>query len=484
MKLANTLTSTLEEFVPLKPGHVSVYLCGVTPYSASHIGHAMSAIVYDVLVRYLRWPGNRAGGLEVTYVSNYTDVDDKLIDRGAELNMDPLALANVNIEQWEREQAALGLLPPDVRPRVSTEIPAIIALIEQIIANGHAYATPLGNVYFRVTSKADYGKLSHRTIDQLRTGTRFEPGDDKEFALDFALWKTAKPGEPHWTSPWGEGRPGWHIECSAMSQRYLGDTFDIHGGGVDLVFPHHENEVAQSEAATGKPFARLWMHNGMVLRDGEKMSKSLGNTVTVEDALERWSPDAIRVFSLSSQYRTPNNLTDEALEAAGRAVDRLATALEAKNAAAPGAPAVDASDAREHFVAALEDDLNTAQALAALFELARAINRGRDEGLDISAAQHALYELAWVLGLRLERESAATAIDAGALAEVAARFGVPVAVGATAAPGKLVDALLARRSEARAARDFATGDAIRAALEAAGIEVKDTPAGATWSVRA
>ncbi len=478
MRLSDSLTGQTLELEPLRPGHVGVYVCGVTPYSASHIGHAMSAIVYDVLVRYLRWPGNRAGGLEVTYVSNYTDVDDKLIDRGAELGIDPLALANVNIEQWEREQAALGLLPPDVRPRVSTEIPAIIALIERIIANGHAYATPLGNVYFRVNSKPDYGKLSGRTIDQLRTGTRFEPGDDKEFALDFALWKAMKPGEPHWPSPWGEGRPGWHIECSAMSQRYLGDTFDIHGGGVDLVFPHHENEVAQSEAATGKPFARLWVHNGMVLRDGEKMSKSLGNFVTVEDALAKWSADAIRVFALSSQYRKPNNLTDEALEAAGRAVDRLATALEAKNVAADGAAAVDASETRERFVEALEDDLNTSQALATLFDLARAINRGRDEGLDIGPAQHVLYELAWVLGLRLERESVATAIDAEALAGVAATYGV-----ASGAEAQTVDALLAKRAEARAARDFATGDAIRAALEGLGIEIKDTPQGAEWVVR-
>ncbi len=478
MRLSDTMSGQTIELEPLRPGHVGVYVCGVTPYSASHIGHAMSAIVYDVLVRYLRWPSNRAGGYEVRYVSNYTDVDDKLIDRGAELGVDPLVLANQNIEQWEREQEALGLLPPDVRPRVSTEIPAIIALIEQIIANGHAYATPAGNVYFRVQSKADYGKLSGRTIDQLRSGTRFEPGEDKEFALDFALWKAMKPGEPHWSSPWGEGRPGWHIECSAMSQRYLGDTFDIHGGGVDLVFPHHENEVAQSEAATGKPFARLWVHNGMVLRDGEKMSKSLGNFVTVEDALERWSPDAIRVFALSSQYRTPNNLTNEALDAAGRAVDRLATALEAKNTAERGAPSVDASEARARFIDALEDDLNTAQALAAMFDLARAINRGRDEGLDIGAAQHVLYELAWVLGLRLERESLAQAVDEAALAEVAARFGVTAGAGAEA-----VEGLLTRRAEARAARDFATGDAIRAALDRIGIEIKDTPQGAEWSVR-
>jgi cysteinyl-tRNA synthetase len=263
-----------------------------------------------------------------------------------------------------------------------------------------------------------------------------------------------------------------------MSQRYLGDTFDIHGGGIDLIFPHHENEVAQSEAATGKTFANLWVHNGMVLRDNEKMSKSLGNVVTVEDALTRWSPDAIRVFALSSQYRTPNNLTDDALEAAGRAVDRLATALEAKSVAPDGASEVDPSEPRERFIEALEDDLNTAQALAALFELARAINRGRDDALDVTQAQHVLYELAWILGLRLEREQVTTAIDAAGLANLAAEHGVEAG-----AEADVIEALLGKRAEARKARDFATGDAIRGALEGLGIEVKDTAQGAEWTVR-
>jgi cysteinyl-tRNA synthetase len=477
VKLTNTLSGKLEQLEPLEPGLVRIYVCGVTPYSQSHIGHAMSAIVYDVLVRYLRWSGNPAGGLEVRYVTNYTDVDDKLIERGRDLERDPLELARANIEQWELEQRALGLLEPDVRPRVTEEIPAIIALIERIVAAGHAYATPSGDVYFRVRSKPDYGKLSHRNIEQLRTGTRFEPGEGKEFALDFALWKAEKPGEPSWPSPWGPGRPGWHIECSAMAERYLGPQFDIHGGGTDLVFPHHENEIAQSEAA-GDGFARLWMHNGMVLRDGEKMSKSIGNVVNVEDALARWSPDAIRMFALGSHYRKPNNLTDEAMEAAERGVERLATALEATNTA-PRGEDVDASPERARFVEAMEDDLNTSAALAALFDLARAINRGRDEAHDIADAQRELHELAYVLGLRLVRDAREN-LDAEALAGLAARFGLE---GANGDPHETIEALLAHREQARRSRDFATSDAVRNALAQAGIEVKDTPEGATWSVR-
>ena len=322
MRLTNTLSGAVEELEPLESGKIGIYVCGVTPYAGSHIGHAMYAIVYDVLVRYLRWPGNRAGGFDVTYVSNYTDVDDKIIERGHEQGRDPLELAQEHIDQWEREQTALGLLAPDVRPRVTEEIEAIVALIERIIEHDHAYATPQGNVYYRVRSKPDYGKLSRCDIDQLLTGTRFEPGEDKEFPLDFALWKAAKPGEPSWPSPWGDGRPGWHIECSAMSQRYLGDAFDIHGGGLDLVFPHHENEIAQSEAA-GAPFARLWVHNGLVQQGGEKMARSVGNVLTVEEALNRWSPDAIRLFVLNSHYRSPSVASDEAMQAAVQGAERL-----------------------------------------------------------------------------------------------------------------------------------------------------------------
>jgi cysteinyl-tRNA synthetase len=481
LRLHNTLTGAVEAVVPLTPGRLGIYVCGVTPYSESHIGHAMSAIVYDVLVRYLRWPGNSFGGLDATYVTNYTDVDDKLIDRGHELGIDPLQLAEQNIVQWEDEQARLGLVPPDVRPRVSTHIPQIIALTERLVANGHAYATPTGDVYFRVRSDADYGKLSHRNIEELRTGTRFEPGEEKEFALDFALWKAAKPGEPAWPSPWGAGRPGWHIECSAMAQQHLGDTIDIHGGGLDLQFPHHENEIAQSESATGKPFARIWMHNGLVQRDGEKMSKSIGNVVSVREALERWSPDALRLFVLTSHYRSPNNLTDEAIEAATRAVERLAAVLQL-NGGMDSDAAVDASAERARFVAAMDDDLGTAQALAALFDLARAINRGHDGYLDITAAQATLRELADVLGLSLEpTEGAAAAdLDAVALAKLAKRFEV-VCGGTDAA--STIDALLAHREEARKTRNFAVADGIRAGLAEAGVEIEDTPNGPRWSAR-
>ena len=496
MRLYNTLTSTVDDWAPMQAGRVGIYVCGVTPYSESHIGHAMSAIVYDVLVRYLRWGGNSFGGMQVTYVSNYTDVDDKLIVRGHELGIDPLELADQNIAQWEAEQAQLGLIPPDVRPRVTREIEAILSLTEQLIANGAAYSTPAGDVYFRVRSDDDYGKLSHRNIEELRSGTRFEPGDEKEFPLDFALWKGAKPGEPSWPSPWGEGRPGWHIECSAMAQRYLGDTFDIHGGGLDLVFPHHENEVAQSESATGKPFARVWMHNGLVRLDGEKMSKSLGNVISVREALERWTSDALRLFVLSSHYRSPNNVTDDALVSAQRGIDRLTAALRPFD----GAPNPDeqelrdhhgypiagplvrpADTARERFVEAIEDDVNTSQAIAALFDLVREINRRRDAAQDAVAEQHTLHELANLLGLQLAEADSEADLDVVALSKLAKQFEV-VCGGTDAA--STIEALLAHREEARQTRNFAVADGIRNGLAAAGVEVEDTAAGARWSPRA
>jgi cysteinyl-tRNA synthetase len=481
LHLYNTLTGKVEAVQPVTPGHIGLYVCGVTPYAESHVGHAMSLIVYDALVRYLRWPGNSAGGLDVTYVSNYTDVEDKLIARGAELGVDPLALANQNIAQWEDEQRALGLLLPDERPRVTTHMREIIALTERLVANGYAYATTAGDVYFRVRKDDDYGKLSHRNIEELRSGTRFDPDEGKEFPLDFALWKASRPGEPHWPSPWGEGRPGWHIECSAMAQRYLGDTFDIHGGGLDLVFPHHENEIAQSESATGKPFARLWMHNGLVLRDGEKMSKSIGNVVSVRDALERWSPDALRLFVLSSSYRSPNNLTDEAMNAATRGVERLASALRQESTAlAAGGSDLDHALARTQFVEAMDDDLNTAQALAAMFDLARTINRERDAGQDVRAAQTTLRELAGVLGLTLEAPARPADLDVVALSKLAKRY--QVVCGGTDADST-IEALLAHREEARKTRNFAVADGIRSGLADAGVEIEDTPSGPRWSAR-
>ncbi len=490
MRLLNTLTGDLDELTPTD-GHVGIYVCGVTPYDSAHVGHAMSLIVYDVLVRYLRWTGNPAGGYDVTWVSNYTDVDDKLIERGAELGRDPIELAAANIDAWEREQDALGLLSPDVRPRVTLEIDNIIATIEQIIEHGYAYPTADGDVYFRVRAKEDYGKLAHRKIEDLRSGTRFEPGEGKEFPLDFALWKAHKPGEPSWPSPWGEGRPGWHIECSAMAQRYLGEAFDIHGGGTDLVFPHHENEIAQAEAAAPpdatEAFARLWVHNGMIQRNHEKMSKSTGNVVTVEDALERWGPDAIRLFVLNSQYRSVNNLTDEAMDAASAGVERLRNALlppPETSADTHDFRAAVAIDFANDFVESMEDDLSTPRALAGLFGYARAINseRGQSTGASIEAAQGRFRELAGVLGLRLDEPAsdAAGLLDAAAISKLASELEV-------ACSGKDVDhtieALIERREAARSARDFALSDRIRDDLAALGIVLQDTAEGTRWSAQ-
>ena len=479
MRLTDTMSRELREIEPAQAGSVGIYVCGVTPYAEAHVGHAMSLIVYDVLVRYLRWDGNPAGGYTVTFVTNYTDVDDKLIERAAELNRDPLELGTENIERWEREQIELGIAPPNERPRVTGEIETITSTIARIIEEGYAYVTPGGDVYYRVRAKDDYGKLSHRDIEELRTGTRGEPGKDKEFPLDFSLWKAQKPGEPAWPSPWSDGRPGWHIECSAMAQCYLGDTFEIHGGGVDLIFPHHENEIAQAEAATGEPFARLWMHNGMVQFENEKMAKSTGNVVTVADALGRWRPDALRLFVLNSYYRGPNNLTEEAMGAATRGIERFEGALEAFDAPA-GAERLDSGDTRARFVEAMENDLGTPQALAALFDLARAINRGRDDGRDVTPAQAELRELTSVLGLRLEGDAAAVVeLDVVALSKLAAEL--DVVCGGTDAEST-IEALIERRAAARAERDFAFSDRIRDELAALQVALEDTPDGTHWSV--
>ena len=458
MRLQNTLTGEIEELVPVVPGEIGIYVCGVTPYDSAHVGHAMSLIVYDVLVRYLRWRG-----LRVTFVSNYTDVDDKLIERGAALGIDPLELANRNIAQWEDEQERLGLLKPDVRPRVSTHIEEIKTMIEEIVANGFGYATPSGDVYFHVDRKADYGKLSHRNIEDLRTGTRFEPGEEKEFPFDFALWKAAKPGEPAWDSPWGKGRPGWHIECSAMARRYLyaagHEEFDIHGGGLDLIFPHHENEIAQSEAAAGRDhdvFARLWMHNGMVQRDGEKMSKSIGNVVSVEAALERWSPDAIRLYVLTSRYRAATNLTDEAMAAATAGIKRLSVALSRERGESTH-PTAQVTQYEGRFIAEMENDLGTPRAIAVLFDMVTDINRLADTGAAVGPLQNKLRELAGVLGLSLTDEERDDAAE--------------------------IEQLLLERTTSRASKNFARADEIRAELDARGIVIEDTPQGARWSVR-
>ena len=451
MKLSDTLTGEKREFAP-SGDEVRIYVCGVTPYSSAHVGHAMSYIVFDVLHRYLEFRGFR-----VRRVQNFTDIDDKLIERAAQEGVAVEALAERRIAEYFEDMAALNIREADAYPRATQELPKIIEMTAGLIASGHAYESG-GDVYFRVRSDEEYGKLSRRSLDAMRAGARVEPGVSKEHPMDFALWKSAKAGEPAWESPWGAGRPGWHIECSAMALRYLGESVDIHGGGQDLVFPHHENEIAQSEAFTGKrPFARFWLHNGLLNMDAQKMSKSLGNLVTISEALQRYSADAIRLSVLNAHYRSPGYYSDEALAGAERAAARLRQAF-----AAPANPDADAAldprPARERFVEAMDDDLNTPQAVAALFDLAREINRESGEGRGAAAAQETLRELAGTLGLTL-REPAA-AVDA----EFAAR----------------VDALVARRGELRAVRDFAGADAVRAELAALGVELTDSPSGTTW----
>ncbi len=451
MKLYNTMTQQVAEFVPLRDDEVTMYVCGVTPYDEAHIGHAMSAIVFDVLRRYLEYRGYR-----VRHVRNFTDIDDKIIDRARELGEDPLALARRYAARYVEDMEALNVLPPTVAPYATEEIPTIIEMVQGLLAKGYAYIAG-GDVYFRVTRKPDYGKLSHQSLETIVAGMRIEPGEGKEHPADFALWKAAKPGEPAWDSPWGPGRPGWHIECSAMAVRYLGPSIDIHGGGTDLIFPHHENEIAQSEAYTGVvPFVNFWVHNGMMRMHGDKMSKSLGNFITIREAVERYGADALRLFILSGTYSKPLNFTEEAVRGhrAGAARLRLA-------ARRPGRPTsgveVDPEPFRRAFEAAMDDDLNTSGAIAALYDLAAAINRGRDAGHGIALAQAMLLELAGVLGLRLEE-----------------------AEGETLAARPFIDLLVEVRAELRAAKHYQLADRIRARLAELGVTLEDSPSGTTW----
>ena len=451
MKLYNTLSGQVEKFVPADANEVKMYVCGVTPYSATHVGHALSYVVFDTLRRYLEHKGYR-----VRHVQNFTDVDDKIIQRAQESGVSEDELVEEFIGDYFKTMDALNIQRAAEYPRATREIPRIIDAIAGLIDRGHAYPAA-GDVYFRVTSKDDYGKLSHRTLDSMIAGARIQVDENKEHPMDFVLWKGAKPGEPSWESPWGPGRPGWHIECTAMSLEYLGEQLDIHGGGQDLVFPHHENEIAQSECYTGaKPFARYWMHNGLLQLGSDKMSKSLGNLVSVVEALERYSPDAMRLYFLSSHYRSPLAYSDEGAAAIERSLDRIRHALTPSNGSGPQ---VDPSSHAARFATAMDDDLNTPQAVAALFDLARDINRGRDAGQSVDEGQATLRELGGVLGLTF----AERASSAGELA---------------AAP--FIDLLVSVRSELRAARQFALADQIRDSLAEQGVALEDGPQGTQW----
>ena len=451
MKLHNTLSGKKEPF-STSDGKVRMYVCGITPYAASHIGHAMFAIVFDVVRRYLEFKG-----FEIRHVQNFTDVDDKMIQAAAESGIPIRELAERNIQQYLDEMDQLNALRAHVYPKATEEIPKIIEMIEGLVATEFAYPKG-GDVYFRVRADKDYGRLSHRALDSMMAGARVDIDESKEYERDFALWKGQKPGEPAWDSPWGPGRPGWHIECSAMASAYLGETIDIHGGGQDLIFPHHENELAQSESySDSKPFVRFWMHNGLLRFGDDKMSKSLGNIVSVKEALESFSPDALRLFFLSSHYRSPLVYSEHNVEAQERASERLKAALRLSTTTS-GDQRLEAERFRERFVEAMDDDLNTPRALAAIFDLAREINRGREERSDVSDAQAVLRELADVVGLRL-----------------AGPEGHP---SANIAP--FVDLLIDVRADLRQAGQYDLADKIRDQLHSLGVMVEDSSEGTQW----
>ncbi len=471
------MTSEKEIFAPLHPPAVGIYVCGPTVYDMSHVGHARVYVAFDVVVRHLRRRGHR-----VTYVRNYTDVDDKIIKRALDLGQKPSEVSERFIREYQTDMATLGVAPADVEPKVTEHVPEIVALIGRLVDAGLAYPSE-GDVYFAVRKFPSYGKLSHRRLDDLKAGARVEPGEQKRDPLDFALWKGAKPGEPSWPSPWGAGRPGWHIECSAMSEKYLGTTFDIHAGGKDLVFPHHENEIAQSEGASGQPFARIWMHNGFVTLDEEKMSKSLGNFFTIRDVTAKFEPEALRLFLLGTHYRSPINFSDKALAEAERRLDYFYETLAKADALAAGAVPADPAAAEaitSAFDEALDDDFNTPEALAVLSppftklnELAEKPGKGTQRAASQALAatlSKALREVGAVLGLY---QRPPPEYLAERRAHLAVRRGLDVA---------RVEALIAERTEARKAKDFARGDALRRDLAALGVEIMDGPTGTTWKI--
>jgi cysteinyl-tRNA synthetase len=465
MKVYNTLSRQKEEFVP-QGDEVKIYVCGITPYDDAHIGHAMSYIIFDVIRRYLK-----SSGYRFRYVQNITDIDDKIINRANSLGIPASELVKKYTDSFFEDMAALNILPADVYPRATGEIKKIIEVVQGLVDKGYAYEAD-GSVYFRVRQAADYGKLANRNLDSMMAGARIEAGKDKEHPMDFTLWKASKPGEPSWPSPWGLGRPGWHIECSAMSLKYLGDTLDIHGGGQDLIFPHHENEIAQSESFTGKrPFVRYWLHNGLLQFGEEKMSKSLGNLITIKEALKRYSADAIRIFVLSSHYRSPLTYSEEALEAAERGAERLRIAVSRDNPNGGKGKALDAVSYQQKFIEAMDDDFNTPQALGVLFSLAREINQAADAGISIENAQNTLVSLAReILGLKLLRTIIKIVSEKISIREIVNGRVVPDTVKAR------VIRLAEERVKCRRERKWQRADAIRNKLTELGIALEDTKA--------
>ncbi len=499
MKIYNTLTRKKDEFVPLTPGEIRMYVCGVTVYDLSHIGHARFAIAFDAIRRYLAFAGHR-----VTFVQNFTDVDDKIIRRAQAEGVAASVISERYIDAYREDMAALGVLPPDVEPKATAHIPQMVGLIERLVALGVAYVVD-GDVYFEVARFPGYGKLSGKNLDELLAGARVNVDERKRDPRDFALWKSSKPGEPAWNSPWGPGRPGWHIECSAMAMQYLGESFDIHGGGEDLIFPHHECEIAQSEAATGRPFARYWMHNGFVNMGAEKMSKSLGNTVSIRDLVDRHDPEAIRLSLIGTHYRAPVEWTEDAVADSARALERLRDLvhgerdLEDEPSSEPGLLPEQVSALTARFRGAMDDDFNTPQALAAIFDLASALYTYRDQMLQgkrpagpFREGIAALTAHARALGL-LEmpaRQPEGWGFiprfhdGAGRARPKPHRFftapGDQARGDSWASALARIEALVKQREEARQRREWARADEIRAELGAIGARIEDTPAGTRW----
>lgn len=454
----NSLTRQKEAFKPLETNKVNMYVCGVTVYDYCHLGHARTYVAFDVIIRYLRWRG-----YNVNYVRNITDIDDKIIKRANEQKADFQQVVDTFTQAMHEDFSAIGLLQPDHEPRATKYIPQIIALIEKLLENGHAYVASNGDVYYDVRHFKNYGCLAHRDIDKLESGARVEINDVKKDPLDFVLWKLAKPGEPKWESPWGEGRPGWHIECSAMSLGLLGDTFDIHGGGKDLIFPHHENEIAQSEGVTGKKFVNTWMHTGFLQIDKEKMSKSLGNFHTIRDLLNTYSAEVLRYFLSTSHYRSPLHFSDTVIQQSRNALERFYTALRDL----PTTEALLDSQFEEQFINAMNDDFNTPIAFSVLFELAHEVQRLRDKDLQAAAAHGALLKkLGGVLGI---------------LQDDPEKF-LQSGIKKVNIDADHVESLIAARNQARAEKKWSEADRIRDELAAMSIVLEDAAGVTKWKI--
>ena len=491
IRIYNTLTSKKEPLNPIEPGHVKLYVCGITSYDYCHIGHARSSLVFDMIVKYLKYRGYR-----VTFVRNFTDIDDKIINRANEQGTSSEELAERFIDEFYRDMEYLGVDRPDLEPRATENIAEMVSIIEELITKGKAYPSD-GDVYYAVEQFEDYGKLSGRNLADMPAGARIEISEKKQHPVDFALWKSSKPGEPAWDSPWGPGRPGWHIECSAMSKKLLGETFDIHGGGKDLIFPHHENEIAQSEAANGKPFVNLWIHHGFVTvrneqtDEEEKMSKSLGNFLTIRDLSEKFHPEALKLFVFSTQYRNPLEYSEQAMQDAKSGLNRLYESLAAldgleKNPDNSVTPAISDKDRKklasleERFIQAMDNDFNTAQAFGHLFDAAKIVNKvisslgDRQNSGDLELLEstgRTIGELAAIAGILKETpEQFLTRQKEDILAHIDIE-------------PALIEQLIVQRNEARATKDWAMSDQIRDRLLGHGIELKDGPAGTSWDVK-